>query len=316
MYKDLLNKIKEYDTIIIHRHTKPDGDALGSQMGLKEAILETFKHKKVYAVGDEMERYKFIGRVDEITDETYKSSLAIVLDCGAEHLISDERYKLADYIIKIDHHIPQGAYGDMQIVKQEFESCAGLIAHFLLKESFIITNKAATQLFTGIVTDSGRFRYSSTSSKTFDIASKLYKIGVQSDLIYNNIYSEKLSIIKFRALLVSKFEIIKNVAFLKNTKEDVALYMEKYQVTTFDISRGMVNIMSGIEGIDIWVNFTQDLNDEIYVEIRSNGYNINQIACKYGGGGHLMASGCTVPDFETADRLIKDLNELGEKDAK
>lgn len=312
MYLTIYDKICEYDKIVIFRHTRPDGDAYGSQLGLKKSILNTFPNKEVYCVGDETERFKWIGTMDDVLDEFIEQSLAIVVDTGTEKLISDERYKMSKYIIKIDHHIPQGEYGNLSCVDTSFESCSGLIADMILNTPLTVNSEIANLLFTGIVTDSGRFRYSSTSSKTFEIVSQLYKHNIDSEYIYNKIYTDKLENVKLRAKLVSKFKITdKGVAYLINTKEEI----EEYNISVFDISRGMVNIMAGIEEVQIWVNFSEDINNDIYVEIRSNGININQVAMKYGGGGHLQASGCTLKKYSEIDDVINDLNKLieGEK---
>ena len=159
MFLDIYNKIKEFDTIIIHRHSRPDGDALGSQLGLKMAILATFPNKCVKVVGDMIERYNWFGNMDEVDDSLYDNALVIVVDSGAEKLISDDRYNMGKFLIKIDHHIPQGEYGDLAYVDTSSESCAGIIAR-LVKETDLVMNKeAASLLFSGIVTDSGRFRY-------------------------------------------------------------------------------------------------------------------------------------------------------------
>ena len=307
MYQTIFEEIKKYSTIIIHRHSRPDGDALGSQLGLKEAILATFPTKNVFVVGDESERYSWMGNMDEIADEVYSGNLVIVVDCGAEKLISDERFKLAEELIKIDHHIPQGEYGNIMHVDTSFESCAGIIADMIFSTDLIMNDKAANSLFTGIVTDSGRFRYGSTTPKTFIIASKLMEYNIDTDHIYNKIYTEKLATVKLKAYLTTKFQISNDgVAYLINTKEEI----KEYNVGIFDISRGMVNIMGGIEEIKIWSNFSEDVNGDIYVELRSSGLNVNQVATKYGGGGHLQASGCTLKDFDTVYKLIEDLNKV------
>lgn len=307
MYQTIFQEIKNYDTIIIHRHSRPDGDALGSQLGLKEAILATFPSKSVFVVGDTSERYSWMGNMDEISDDIYNGSLAIVVDCGAEKLISDERFKLASKLIKIDHHIPQGEYGEIMHVDTSFESCAGIIADMIFSTDLVMNDKSASSLFTGIVTDSGRFRYGSTTPKTFIIASKLMEYKIDTDYIYNKIYTEKLATVKLKAYLTTKFQISEDgVAYLINTKEEI----KEYNVGIFDISRGMVNIMGGIEEIKIWSNFSEDVNGDIYVELRSSGLNVNQVATKYGGGGHLQASGCTLKDFDTVYKLIEDLNKV------
>ena len=304
---NIYRKIKEYNTIIIHRHVKPDGDALGSQIGLKESLLATFPNKCIKVVGDMSERYSFIGEMDEVEDSLYENALVIVLDTGAERLISDERYKLGKYLIKIDHHLPQGEYGDLAFVDTSRESCAGVVASFLLEKRFKINDKVATALFTGMVTDSGRFRYSSTSSTTYKVASELMKYNIDTESIYNKIYVDKLANVKLKAKLIDKFVVLESgVAYLINTKEEI----KEYNVPIYDVSRGMVNIMAGIEEIKIWANFSEDENGDIYCEIRSNGANINVVATKYGGGGHLQASGTTIYSFDTVKEIISDLEKV------
>lgn len=307
MFLDIYNKINEFDTIIIHRHSKPDGDALGSQLGLKNAILATFPNKCVKVVGDSVDRYNWFGIMDEVEDELYNNALVIVCDCGSEKLINDDRYNKGKYLIKIDHHLPQGEYGDLQYVDTSSESCARIIAELIRETPLVMNKEAAQHLFAGMVTDSGRFRYSQTSFKTFEIASYLMKYNIDTEYVYNKIYTEKLYNIKLRAKLVSKFKVTNfGVAYLVNTYEDV----KKYGLPVFDISRGMVNIMSGIEGINIWANFTETETGEVYCELRSSGLNINQVATKFGGGGHLQASGCTLSDKSMIKNVIKELNKV------
>ena len=203
---NIYRKIKEYNTIIIHRHVKPDGDALGSQIGLKESLLATFPNKCIKVVGDMSERYSFIGEMDEVEDSLYENALVIVLDTGAERLISDERYKLGKYLIKIDHHLPQGEYGDLAFVDTSRESCAGVVASFLLEKRFKINDKVATALFTGMVTDSGRFMFS-LSEKVFETAAILMKNGANYKYVYDNLYSESLFKKQMRAYFTSKIQV-------------------------------------------------------------------------------------------------------------
>ena len=311
MYSNLIKQIKEHNTIIIHRHQRPDGDAMGSQIGMREALKTTFPKKNIYAVGDINERFSFIGELDQIADEAYQGALVIVLDTPEEAMISDERYKLASYLIKIDHHIPRNSFGEEQIIDTSFESCAGLVAYIIFNTRMKLNNHGAQALFTGIVTDSGRFRYDSVSARTFEIASKLLKYQFSMSDIYSQLYVEELKNVKLRAQFTLNFQVTKNnVAYVKTTAED----LRKYDVDLFTISRGMVNTMSGIKGIDIWVNFTEDENNNtVIAEIRSSKYNINPIATKYGGGGHQAASGATLKDFAEADLMLADLDKLIEE---
>jgi len=311
MFENILKLIKEYDTIIIHRHSKPDGDALGSQVGLKCIIEENFPNKKVYMVGDMTERYAFIaGReMDVIDDSLYNNALAIVLDTSAAHLISDERYKKAKATARIDHHIFVEKICDEEVTDTSFESCCGLITYFCKEQNLALSSIGAKALYTGMVTDSGRFHYDSTTSQTFNMAAFLMERRFDTNDIYKNLYSDSLANVQLRAKFALKIQTVENnVAYIYTTKKEV----EELGADTFTISRGMVGVMSDIKGIDSWVNFTES-DEGVLCELRSNRYNINPIAVKYGGGGHKKASGACVKDKQTAMLMLKDLQELKEE---
>ena len=308
MIKKILDKIKEYDVIIIHRHTNPDGDAIGSQVGLREIIKENFPEKKVYAVGDSAGRYEFMlpYPLDLISDGLYKNALAIVLDTSASALISDDRYKLAKESCRIDHHIFCEEICNYELTDTSYESCAGLVADFALQCGLRLNSVSATALYTGMVTDSGRFRYDSTTSKTFRIASELMAYEIDTGEIYRNLYADDFEKLKLRATFTLKVQFTeKNVAYIYTTREE----LDSYNADIFSISRGMVGVMGDVRGVDIWVNFTES-DGGVLTEIRSSRYNINPIAKKYGGGGHAKASGATLADRAEAMALLNDLNEL------
>lgn len=309
MFESILAYIKEYDTIIIHRHNNPDGDALGSQIGLKLILKENFPDKRVYVVGDWSNRYGFMmadSPMDTIADETYQGALAIVLDTSAKALISDTRYTLAAKTARLDHHIFCEEISEVEVIDTSFESCCGLVAAFAKESGLRLTSAAAKALFTGMVTDSGRFRYDSVTAKTFSLASFLMEQEFDTGDIYRNLYADDFSFIQLRARFVLKVQFTdKKVGYIYTTREEA----ESYGVDTFTISRGMVNVMSDVRGVDIWVNFTETA-DGVLCEIRSSRYNINGIAKKYGGGGHAKASGATLKDHEEAMALLSDLNDL------
>ena len=308
MYFEIKKKIEAYDTIIIHRHENPDGDALGSQIGLAALLRENYPEKKIYIVGDMSRRFAFMegSEMAPITDEVYKNALAIVLDTSASHLISDKRYPLAKETVRIDHHLFCEKICDIELVDTSFESCAGLVADFARVTGLRQNTLSAKSLYTGMVTDSGRFRYDSTSAKTHAVASYLMQTPFSTGEIYRNLYSDDFSFIRLRAQFVLKIQFTeKNVAYIYTTKEEVA----SYGVDTFSISRGMVNTMGEIRGVDIWVNFTET-DAGVLCEIRSSKYNINPVAVKYGGGGHQKASGATLSSREEAMALLRDLENL------
>ncbi|MBR3036741.1 MAG: bifunctional oligoribonuclease/PAP phosphatase NrnA [Lachnospiraceae bacterium] len=313
MFEAVLKAIWNHDRIILHRHAKPDGDALGSQIGLKELIRSNFPEKTVYTVGDAAGRYAFMeGAVmDEIPDEAYEGALAIILDSATAELVSDKRFSLAAETIRIDHHIYCETFADTEIVDTSFESCAGMIAALARELNFIISPAAANAIFTGMVTDSGRFRYDSTSDRTFELAALLLRSGADTQEIYRNLYAEELSRVKFRAGFIEKIRHFEDspVAYIYNSKEDLEALGNP---DTFTVSRGMVNVMADIKGIDIWVNFTEE-GDKVLCELRSSCYNVQPIAVKYGGGGHQKACGADVKDFDQAMEMLRDLKALTEQ---
>ena len=306
MFEQVIEEIKKYDRIIIHRHSKPDGDALGSQIGLKHILLDNFPEKEVFTVGDEAKRYAFMDDsvMDEVADEQYVDALAIILDTAASSLISDERYKTAKRTVRIDHHIYCEKIADVEVTDTSYESCCGLITELAVECGLKLSERSAKALYTGMVTDSGRFRYDSTSSKTFRLASVLKQENFDTNDIYANLYADDFSAVQLRAKFVLKIERTEyGVAYIYTTKEEV----EEYGVDTFTISRGMVNTMSEIKGVDIWVNFTET-EEGVLAELRSSKFNINPVAVKYGGGGHAKASGASLKNREEAMAMLEDLN--------
>ena len=310
MFEAIHKLILQYPRIIIHRHKTPDGDALGSQMGLKLLLAENYPDKEIFAVGDTSPRYAFmeISPLDEINDSAYEGALAIVLDCGAAALISDERYTMAAATARIDHHVFAEKITDEEVIDTSFESCCGMIAAMAMESGWKLSSDAAKSLYTGMVTDSGRFRYDSTTSRTLRLASFLMEQSFDTNDIYRNLYSEDLNFIKLRAKYVLKIQTTEQgVAYIYTPREEA----ESYGVDDFTLSRVMVGVMGDLRGIHSWVNFTESQNG-VLCEIRSNSYNINPIATKYGGGGHQKASGATLKNKDEAMALLNDLNSLSE----
>lgn len=311
MFEQLLSAIKEFDRIIIHRHSNPDGDALGSQIGLKNILKENFPDKEIYVVGDSSQRFAFMDDsvMDTIPDELYTDALAIVLDTSATSLISDTRYSTAKLTACVDHHIFCEKFTDIEIRNTSYESCCGLITEFAIECDLKLNPLAAKSLYTGMVTDSGRFRYDSTNSNTFKLASKLMEQKFDTNSIYSNLYADDFKFIRLRAMFTLKIQFTDHrVAYIYTTREE----LDTYGVDTFTISRGMVGTMSEIRGIDSWVNFTET-DGGVLCEIRSSKHNINPIAVKYGGGGHAKASGATLKDRDEAMSLLEDLNNLSKE---
>ena len=305
MFDKILSLIEKYDKIIIHRHKNPDGDALGSQLGLYHIIKDTYPEKEVYVVGDLTPRSAFMltKEMDEIADDVYRGALAIVLDTSAKSLISDDRYTLAEATARMDHHLFVEKICDEELTATSYESCAGLVAAMAEAGGLKVSEVAAKALYTGMITDSGRFRYDSTSSETFRVASFLMERKFSTSDIYRNLYADELFFIQLRAKFVLKIQLATpKVAHIYTEKEEA----KSFGADSFTISRGMVNVMGEIKGIESWVNFTET-DDGVLCEIRSNTHNINPIAVSHGGGGHQKASGATLKDRDEAMSLLSEL---------
>lgn len=312
-YNEIWELIKKYEKIVIFRHSRPDLDALGSQIGLAQAINYNFKEKEVYIVGDMSNRYKFIGQMDEVSDDIFEDSLAIICDVAVSSMVSDDRYKLAKEVLVIDHHKNEcNILNALTYVDTTKVACAEIIGDMLLKLNKKTTKYGATALYGGITTDSGRFQYDGTTANTFKVAAYLLENGADINFIYDHLYVETLEQREMKNYFSSLYQTSKEgVAYLKCTKEVMAKYPN---VDFFDISRGMVNLMAGVDEIVIWANFTYDKEKDVVVgEFRSRGIVIVDIAKKYGGGGHPFACGATLKDYNEADLVINDFKELALK---
>ena len=313
MFEKVLEEIRNHQTIILHRHHHPDGDALGSQIGLKHLILKNLPGKQVLMVGDEAGRYAFMADsvMDTVDDSQYPDALAFILDTSARSLISDERYRMAHRTVRIDHHLFVEKIADIEVTDSSFESCCGLVTAMAEECGWELTPEAAAALYTGMVTDSGRFRYDATSSRTFHLAAFLTEQPIDTEKLYRDLYAVDLRELRLKAAFIDKIELSPNgVAYIRTTKDE----LDALQCDSFTASRGMVSVMADVRGVDIWVNFTET-DRGILCELRAGPYNINPVAVKYGGGGHTKASGATVKNWDEAMSMLNDLDSMAGKQA-
>ncbi|MCF7924909.1 MAG: bifunctional oligoribonuclease/PAP phosphatase NrnA [Candidatus Izimaplasma sp.] len=304
MKETVIKLIEQYSTIIIHRHNNPDGDAYGSQLGLKHVIELNYPEKQVYAVGDE-NVFSFLGDMDHIEDDVYDGALAIIVDVCVKQMISDHRYELADEVLILDHHLNTPNIECVAHIDSSKIACAEMIVDILTDYNLQFNAQAATAFLAGIITDSGRFLYSNTQADTLEISAFLLRRGGALQWIYENLYTEELNFKKLKGYFINNFKIYRDhIAYMENSMD----VTKEYNVSTFTVSRAMVNQMSGIKGIDAWVNFTED-EVGIMVELRSKETPIVDIAKQYGGGGHALACGCVINSFEETNQLLDDLHE-------
>lgn len=307
--KKLLEKIKEYERIIIHGHIRPDGDCYGTQFGLKDIIKQTYPKKEVYVVGETSEYVSFVGTPDIISDDKFDGALSIVCDTATFDRVSDKRFKLAKEVFKIDHHVEgeDSFYADYYWVDDLLPSASQMIAMFYnkYKKELKLSLEGARAMYVGMVTDTGRFRYRGVSRKTHEMAGLMLDFGVDVEEVDNLLSIETMSTIKLKGEVLSNFEVTeKGFIYFKMTKEIIS----KYNVSYEDVA-SMVTVLSGIEGYPVWALFIE-YPTEIRVRLRSRGPEIEGLARKYNGGGHQKAAGGRINSFAEVKTFAKDVDEL------
>ena len=302
----VLDKIKEYDKIIIFRHKRPDGDAVGSTKGLREILRLTFPKKEISLINNDYSDYVgFLGGEDgQMPDEYYADALGIVIDTATPDRISNPKFALCKELVKIDHHIEKEPYGDCSYVEEERSSACEIIAAFYdtFKDELKINKEAATYIYAGMVTDSGRFRFRSVSGDTLRLAGMLLDLGVDTDTLYANLYMRDFHTLKFQSYVYNKMKITENgVAHLY-----VDLAMQRKFGLTSEEASASVSYMESIRNSLIWIAFIENKDGSIRVRLRSRFVTVNEIAERYHGGGHACASGATVYSKKEMKALIKD----------
>lgn len=302
--REVLETIKKYDRIIIFRHFRPDGDAVGSTKGLQRILKLSFPEKEIILQNCDFSDYmSFLGAEEPImNDEFYADALGIVLDTATTARISNQKFNLCKFLIKIDHHIPVEDYGNINWVEEERCSTCELITAFYdaMKDELKIDAEAATYLYAGLVTDSGRFRFRSVSGDTMRLAGILLNQGVDTDHLYANLYMKDFAEFKFHGYVLNNINITENgVAYIYI---DTAT-MEEYSLS-FEQASACVSYMDSIKGSLIWVAFINSGNGDIRVRLRSRFVTINDLAKQYEGGGHDCAAGATVHSIEQMNELL------------
>ncbi|MDD6799934.1 MAG: bifunctional oligoribonuclease/PAP phosphatase NrnA [Firmicutes bacterium] len=306
----IFEKIRNYNRIILMRHIRPDGDAVGSTMGLKALIKAAFPQKEVYIINEDFSDYlSFLGGEDaDISREMYGEALGIVLDTASPERISNKKYVLCKELIKIDHHINISPYGDISWVEEERSSLCEMIADFYITFSSELTlpKEAATYIYLGMVTDSGRFRTVSTNSETLQCAAVMLGAGIDTDRLYANLYLEEYDFYKYKAFIYRNMKLTKNgVAYIYIDRKT----QERFGLTT-EQACNAVSFLDSIKNSIIWLAFIEYPDESIRVRLRSRFVTINQLAEKYSGGGHDRASGATVGSVKEMRALIRDADKL------
>lgn len=303
--KEILTKIKEYDTILIHRHKNPDPDALGSQCGLRAILRANFPEKKIYAVGYDEPTLTYLAEMDQVELESGTKYLSIICDTANTPRIDDERWMQADYVIKIDHHPNDDAYGDLRLVEPDRSSASEIITDFALNHDLALNKEAARLLYGGIVGDTGRFLYPATSAKTLYLASKLAGFDFDRPALGREMTSFDMKVARLQGYVYENLEISENGAGRVLLSKEV---LEKFNLRDAETS-SIVGTPGSIRDVQSWAIFVEQADGHYRVRMRSKTVPINEIAKKHDGGGHALASGANSYSLEENEQIWQELQD-------
>ena len=306
MFSDIIDKIKEYDSIIIGRHIGVDPDALCSQLALRDSIKLTYPNKEVLAIGTGSNKFTHFGRLDK--NKKINNSLIIVLDTPDKRRVDSVDFSLGAFFIKIDHHPFVEKYCDIELVDDSKSSTCEIIIDMIFNSDLVCNDSIAQLLFMGLVSDSNRFLFNSCTSSTFDTVSKLLKdYNIDLSKTYEKLYLRPLNEVRLEGFISLNMKVTENrLGYVIITNENIL----KYGVDSASAGN-MINNFNYIKEVLVWVTITEDIkNNQFRISIRSRGPEINKIAEKHNGGGHKMASGIRVSTIDEALDVIKDLDEL------
>ena len=307
----IFEKIKAAPRIMLFRHIRMDGDCAGASKGLKALIRATFPEKEVLLVDAQRSDFlAFLGEDDaEVADEVYRGALAIVVDTSELRRVSNQKVTLCREIIKIDHHIETDPYGALNWVEEERSSACEMIAdlYAAFRDEWVLTREAASCIYLGMVTDSGRFRFSGVTGETMRLAGLMLDAGVDTETLYANLYLQDYEAMKFRAYVYEHMERTESgVAYIDVTRE-----MQRRFGLNFEAASSAISYLENIRGCLCWLAIIEgdDPAEGVRVRLRSRFMTVNQVAERHHGGGHACAAGATVYSAEEMRALIEETDE-------
>lgn len=308
MFEEVYKEIQKYESIVITRHIGVDPDAMASQIGLKESILETFPNKKVFAVGQGSSKFNYLGKLDKLEDIDYQKTLLIILDTPDRKRVDAENIDLYNKTIKIDHHPFVEKFCDIEWIDDITSSTCQMIIELLYNSNLKRTKSIMEKLFQGMISDTNRFMFSNSKASTFTLVGKMME-EYDFDLIklYEPLYRRPLREVRLQGYIEQNLNVTEHgVGYIKITDETI----NKFKVDA-SAAGNMINNLNFIEEVLVWLTISEDIkNGIIKISIRSRGPEINKIAENYNGGGHKLAAGARVKNEPEVDFLIHDLDKI------
>ena len=303
--EEILATIKAFDRIIIHRHQRPDPDALGSQVGLAEILRASFPEKEIYQVGGPVEGLDYLALMQTIPDDLYKGALVIVTDTANAPRVSDQRYDQGAKLIKIDHHPNDEPYGELVWVNTKASSCSEMIVSFwqMFQNELTMTQEAARLLYAGIVGDTGRFLYPATTATTLRLAAELLDYGFDAAKINRQLDQVSRSVARLSGYVYENIEIDEIGAGKVILSQEL---QQRFGVVDSETS-AVVSLPGKIDEVMAWAIFVEQPEGYYRVRMRSKGPVINEIAKRHHGGGHPLASGANAKDLEEVAVIYQEI---------
>ena len=305
MYNEIIDKIKQYDTIVIARHIGVDPDALCSQLALRDSIRLTYPNKKVSAIGTGSAKFAHIGKLDKL--ERFTNALLIVCDTPDRKRIDSVDFSQYGCVIKIDHHPFVEKIGDIELIDDTKTSASEIIMELILNTELLCNKEIAELLYMGLVSDSNRFLFNNCSSSTFKNVSEILKdYDLDLSSIYNKLYLRPMSEVRLQGYISLNMKVTENKLGYIVVPNDV--------ITEFEVDSAsagnMVNEFNFIKEVLVWATITEDIkNDQYRISIRSRGPEINKVAENFNGGGHKFASGVRCKTLEEALEVMNALDQ-------
>ena len=315
--KELQENIKNANNIIIFSHVNPDGDTLGSMIGLSKLIELNFNKKTTNVIiGRKPDTYAFLNSIDECRsnndiDKETIYDLAIAVDVAAKDRMVDmqEVYFKAKKSINIDHHITNNGYGNINVIDANASSCAEVIYGLAKALNWEINQETAELLYIGILTDTGGFRFENTSPKVFNYAAELSEKGANPTKLYRLCYESKpkaMALLNAYAIQNAVFKENDKIAYTIITKEDMKIFNAKG-----DYTEGISESLRQINTTEVSMLLKESENQTTKVSLRSKSIDVAKIAETFGGGGHHYAAGCTIqkPPKIALEKLMEEIKK-------
>lgn len=302
--KDIGLAIENASSVNIISHKSPDGDNMGSTLGLYLSLKEKYKNKTINIIkpDDIPSKYKFIEETKFYDDDMSECDVLLVIDCADERrLLNEDNLKFAKKIINIDHHKSNKYFGDINYVLEEYSSSAEIVYDIIKELDLPMNKEIATMLYIGIDTDTGRFMYSSTTDETMQKVSKLMSYGIDINEINIKLYrSMSKNIFDLYKLAINKINFYKDFAYLVLENDD---FLKTN--TSRDDTDDILAFLQGLEDYDM-IAIIKEVKDIYKVSLRSKyKYDVGSIGEDFDGGGHKYAAGLTYKG--SLDELVKRL---------